>query len=326
MHSSPTSLANAAMVTKVMELLIIPPVILPMTDNLPVQPCRHIQHPLNDSLEMMACRLSGLSSRNDAFLNRQGGLSQQATSMSLASWKPGTSKQYKTCHARWFQHCGKEKIDPFCASIESVIEFLTYLFHSGLCNSALNIASGALSSLGLVYEGFTAGSHPLVIRFLKGVYNLRPSKPRYTHTWDVSVVLQYLRTLSPVKTLSLKNLTLKLVMLISLTCATRLQSIHCLKLHHMTKKKSSFEFCYDELLKTSRPNFVVPKTILKACAPDRRLCVFTVMCKYLSRTVTLKPLSQLAHDHFTTLCDRTILASHDLSHTLHDHSHSLHLF
>ena len=41
---------------------------------------------------------------------------------------------------------------------------------------------------------------------------------------------------------------------------------------------------------------------------------------------SLKPLSQLAHDHFTTLCDRNILASHDLSHTLHDHSHSLHLF
>ena len=40
----------------------------------------------------------------------------------------------------------------------------------------------------------------------------------------------------------------------------------------------------------------------------------------------LKPLSQLAHDHFTTLCDQNILASHDLSHTLHDHSHSLHLF
>ena len=174
-----------------------------------------------------------------------------------------------------------------------MIEFLTNLFHSGLGYSALNTARGALSSLGLVYEGFTAGSHPLVIRFLKGVYNLRPPKPRYTHTWDVSVVLQYLRTLSPVKTLSLKNLTLKLVMLISLTCATRLQSIHCLKLHNMTKKKSSFEFCYDELLKTSRPNFVVPKTILKAYAPDRRLCVFTVMCEYLSRTVTLRTCDSL---------------------------------
>ena len=94
------------------------------------------------------------------------GLSQQATCILLASWKPGTSKQYKTFHARWFQHCGKEKIDPFCASIESVIEFLTNLFHLGLGYSALN----------------PAGSYPLVIRFMKGVYKLRPSKPRYTHT------------------------------------------------------------------------------------------------------------------------------------------------
>ena len=45
-----------------------------------------------------------------------------------------------------------------------------------------------------------------------------------------------------------------------------------------------------------------------------------------TRIPFLKPLSQLAHDHFTALCDRNILASHDLSHTLHDHSHSLHLF
>ena len=57
--------------TKVMELLIDLPVILPMTDNLLVQPCRNIQHPLKDSLVMMACRLSGLSSRNEDFLNRQ---------------------------------------------------------------------------------------------------------------------------------------------------------------------------------------------------------------------------------------------------------------
>ena len=50
--------------------------------------------------------------------------------------------------------------------------------------------------------------------------------------------------------------------------------------------------------------------------------IFAFQCSFWC----LKPLSQLAHDHFTTLCDRNILASHDLSHTLHDHSHSLHLF
>ena len=40
----------------------------------------------------------------------------------------------------------------------------------------------------------------------------------------------------------------------------------------------------------------------------------------------LKPLSQLAHEHFTTLCDRNFLASYELSHTLHDVWLSLHAF
>lgn len=38
----------------------------------------------------------------------------------------------------------------------------------------------------------------------------------------------------------------------------------------------------------------------------------------------LKPLSQLAPDHFTTFCDREFLDSHKLSHTLRELSHSLH--
>jgi hypothetical protein len=35
------------------------------------------------------------------------------------------------------------------------------------------------------------GSNAIIIRFMKGVYNLRPSKPKYCKTWDVSNVLGY---------------------------------------------------------------------------------------------------------------------------------------
>ena len=34
--------------------------------------------------------------------------------------------------------------------------------------------------------------------------------------------------------------------------------------------------------------------------------------------ITLKPLSQLAHDHFKTLCDPAFWHSHDGSPTLHE--------
>ena len=66
---------------------------------------------------------------------------------------------------------------------------------------------------------------PLVVPFLKGVYESGPSAPRYVETWDVTVVLKFLATLHPPSKLTLRELTLKLVMLVSLVSGQRGQSI-----------------------------------------------------------------------------------------------------
>ena len=60
------------------------------------------------------------------------------------------------------------------------------------------------------------GSHPIVSRFMKGIFHLRMATPKYLVTWDVSVVLGYLKTFSPKNSLSLKQSTLKLAMLMAL--------------------------------------------------------------------------------------------------------------
>jgi hypothetical protein len=51
------------------------------------------------------------------------------------------------------------------------------------------------------------GLHPLVTRLIKGIANERPSKPRYTTTWDVSNVTTYLSALGENKTLPLLKIT-----------------------------------------------------------------------------------------------------------------------
>ena len=71
-------------------------------------------------------------------------------------------------------------------------------------------------------------------RFMKGVFNSAPSTPRYVQSWDVSVVVEYLRTLFPLETLDLKRLTLKLAALISLTIALHAQTLVALNLNDMT--------------------------------------------------------------------------------------------
>jgi hypothetical protein len=194
--------------------------------------------------------------------------------------------------SRWLQFCDRQKIDSISVSIKDVIEFLTIEFEKGLSYSSLNTARAALSSLGIMLGSFTAGTHPIVIRFMKGVFNQRPSKPRYSYTWDVDIVLNYLRKLSPVKHLSLKDLTLKLTMLMVLTNAARVQTIHLLSVNNVKKFRSKFLLQFRGLLKQSRPGCTYSVFCLKAYPPDRRLCVYTVFKEYLLRTKILRNNSE----------------------------------
>ena len=85
--------------------------------------------------------------------------------------------------------CQSKGVDKFEATVENGIDFLATLFSSGLGYSAINTARSALSSVLLLPNNTTFGSHPLVTRFLKGVFELKPSLPRYSVIWDVGVVL-----------------------------------------------------------------------------------------------------------------------------------------
>ena len=152
----------------------------------------------------------------------------------MASWRHSTRKQYSTYINKWAQYSNKRQINSFHTSVNHILDFLTELFHSGYSYETLNSARSALSSFCDVEDGYTIGSHPLVVKFMTGVYNLRPTQPLYKEFWDVSLVLQYLRTLTPVAELSLKELSYKLVMLIALTQASRSQSLSLITLRMKT--------------------------------------------------------------------------------------------
>ena len=76
------------------------------------------------------------------------------------------------------------------------------------------------------------GQDPLIVQLLKGMLNMRPPKPRYTHTWDVHLVTKYLACLGKTKLLPLKLLSIKLAMLFALSCLERASSLTKLDLRH----------------------------------------------------------------------------------------------
>ncbi|XP_045135592.1 uncharacterized protein LOC123518690 [Portunus trituberculatus] len=134
---------------------------------------------------------------------RKQGISAEGTDIIMASWKPGTARQYRPHISRWTQFCNRRHINPLNPTVTCVINFLTESFHRNVGYECINTARGALSSLGIVIDGCRAGNHPLVVRFMKGVFNIRPQQPRCTVTWDVAPVLDKLRSLHPLHKLSL---------------------------------------------------------------------------------------------------------------------------
>jgi hypothetical protein len=133
----------------------------------------------------------------------------------------------------------------------------------------------------------------LISKFMKGVFHRTPPKPRYSFTWDVSVVLNFLRTLFPLSSLSLKLLTFKLTALIALCTAPRAQTLVALNIDFMVFHDNKVVFHISSLLKTSRVGHSAFSLVLEKYDPDEKLCVVKTLLHYLKRTESLRESKQL---------------------------------
>ena len=220
-------------------------------------------------------------------------ISGRASSIILASWRTNTKKQYKTYFNKWQMFCSKWNIDPMQPLVNHVLDFLCELFDAGLGYSALNTARSAMSSFVFI-DNVPVGSHSLVKRFVKGVFEQRPSLPRYQETWDVSLVLDLLRSWVPLNTISMKKLTLKLSMLIALTTAQRCQTLHLIKINDIVIQDTGSIIIYiGDKVKQSKPGLKQIKLWLHKCSEDKNNCVATTMQVYLQRTTSLRSDEQL---------------------------------
>ena len=104
------------------------------------------------------------------------------------------------------------------------------LYDQGYKYSSLNAYRSAISSTHDKMDDQPEGHHPTIIRVLKGAYNRRPPLPRYSSTWEVSKLTSYIATLGDNQSLSLKMLSLKVVMLLALTRPSRSHDLSNLSL------------------------------------------------------------------------------------------------
>lgn len=173
-----------------------------------------------------------------------------------------------------------------------VIDFLTDLFNSGCSYSSVNSAKSALAAYVFISDGDPIQNNYHVTRFMRGIFNLRPSRPKYSFSWNVDTVLNFLRNWFPHDQLSLKELTLKAVTLVALISGQRAQTIHEMDLKNMRKSDDSCTFIITALIKQSKPgNQAAPIVIHKF--HETSLCVFNILNHYIERTQSIRSSTKL---------------------------------
>ena len=228
----------------------------------------------NPATSRLACVQRSLQSK---------GISSNASKFILAAWRPGTNSVYNSAWKKWHCWCIAKKVDPLCPSLADITGFLAHSFDEGLEYRTINTYRSALSGVLPPMEGFPVGQHPLVVRLLKGILNLRLAMPRYQQSWDVNVALDYMRSLPGNQLLPLKVLTQKLVLLLALTAPKRSSELKLLDLRFMRILPEGVVFELPGMTKTSLEIILVFFAKFDDC---ESICVLRCLQSYISRTNT----------------------------------------
>ena len=155
---------------QLLKMLIAIPFVLPkQEDMLSLSHSPRTLHPFRGQLTMLACLLFGNPSRIEEF---------QRQHLS-SSWPPGETEQRNNTvptlqSGKHFVIRGKS------VTFSHLWCLCLLLYQQGLTYSAINTARSALSSYITLENGACAGKHPLVSWLMKGIFQEKPPRPKYT--------------------------------------------------------------------------------------------------------------------------------------------------
>ena len=120
-----------------------------------------------------------------------GGILQEIEEVITDLWQTSTTSRYESVIKRWKCYALSRNENPYITNVDSVLKFLHGMCNDGCLYSGLCASRSALASV-VTIKGFAKLSdHPLLVRYLKGIFNRHPPLPRYMHIWDINLLLTY---------------------------------------------------------------------------------------------------------------------------------------
>ena len=218
----------------------------------------------------------------EAFLRRN--VPVESLDILLASLSKATKKQYQSGLKRGISFCEEKGIDIFRPNESDLLLYLTKMFENGCSYGTLNTDRCAISLI----TSDKIGEQALISRFLKGCFKLRPTNAKYSCSWDVNVVLDYLEGLRPLRSLDLKDLSHKVATLLALCSAQRVQSLSKIRINNIHKCNDKLDIVFTDILKTSRAGFNQPVLTLPRFVDRPEICPYRHVLEYLDRTKRIR--------------------------------------
>ncbi|XP_039174428.1 uncharacterized protein LOC120296645 [Crotalus tigris] len=162
-------------------------------------------------------------------LARQSYLSR-VISMIQASRRPSTNRIYDATWRNFCLWCTGHQLQPLSVTIPNILDYLLEGIDKGLTPNIIRRQVAALSTVLTCDNLVPLAQHPVVSAFLKGVTNARPPTIHRYPSWDLPQVLQalILPPFEPIRSCSLRLLSLKVAFLIAITSARRILELAAL--------------------------------------------------------------------------------------------------
>lgn len=193
-----------------------------------------------------------------------------------------------------------------------ILNFLTERFQNGAAYGTLNSLKSALSLL-LDNE---LGCNKDISRFFRGIYKLRPSLPKYKETWDPNIILEYISNFFPNEGLDLQMISKKLLILLALTTAQRLQTFSLITIDNIHITESNIKIRVPQQIKTSKLNNFQPLLNLPFFKEKESICPAKTLSDYLGLTRSLRK----DHNRLFVICKKphSPASTHTLSRWIKD--------
>lgn len=205
---------------------------------------------------------------------------EEALAIMLSSLSDSSLKQYDSCLKKWWLFCHGEVVNPYKCDILQGIRFLSAEFNKGASYGTLNSCRSAIALL----HGPELGEDAKIRRLFKGIANLRPARPKYESTWDPQLVLNHVAQWGPNEKISLERLTLKLVTLMALVTAQRMQILASIDIRNVERSTGLIKIKIPARLKTSKINKPRPVLSIPFYVENTCICAASTLEAYLDST------------------------------------------